>query len=179
MEKKIVSLFIVFSFSVCILCTPVFSFISRFYSGSEAFQSVKTNGFSMDVSFSGNTASNLDTFTKNIKAPNKKSIDFSSNLALMPSSVSVSAQKSIKDTPNFLKSIDFTSSSNLFSLDRLRMRTHQSQNASPLFVLFILLYIGMLRSVFVFSKNYIFYIKKPLFAQRQTEVFHLWGSYGL
>lgn len=161
---KIISFFIIFCFSACILCAPVFAFADRFFNGTEAFQSAKTNGFSADIVFSGNTASKLDSFTKNIKTPYNKIIGFSNTFALITSFTHSFAQKSGKNILNFSKLFDFTINSSIFNSDRLRLRTRHTQNESPLGVFFILLYIGMLRAVFIFSKNHIFYIKKPLFA---------------
>jgi hypothetical protein len=166
MKNKIVSFTIVLSFLACIICTPVHIFLQNFYKSGAAFKTVDLKGVAKNIVFSAEKMAGFDDFTQNIKSPKKKIFDFSSSLALM------SAKQEQKFIPansganaDFLKQFDFSNVFYFADIDRHRLRTSSGADIGTLFILFILIYIGMIRAVYSKNKNILIpNNKKPLFA---------------
>ena len=160
MKVKILSIIIFFSFSACVLSAPLHAFVRDFLLADKAFQSQEAAPFSKGFLFKM-PASKLGGFTKNIKAPDIKTDAFLGDYAI---SSPLKHRLVLEESPNnsfFTKTIANSNIFNLTLLDRLRMCGHT--NASAFFVFFILLYVGMLRAVYL-NKIFTICIKKPLFA---------------
>ena len=158
------SIFIVLSFLACIVCTPVHIFLQSFYKSSIAFKTVDIQGVTKNIVFSAEKIAGLDDFTQNIRTPNKKVFDFENSIALMSAKNEqkfIPAENSAND--GFLKQFDFSNVFYFTDTDRHRLRTRAHNDIGTLFVFFILIYIGMLRAVYLNNKNILMLGKKPLF----------------
>lgn len=168
MKNKTISLFIVFSFSACILCAPVHIFFQNFSKSSLSFKSSNIKGIAKDIVFSADKIIPLEDFTQNIKTPKKKTFDFSA----FPAVFSKAAKQKFsagENSEKFLlkKTVGFSTGFHFNNFCRHRLRTCADNNdAGILFIFFMLIYIGMLRTVVYFNnKNMIFAAnEKPLFA---------------
>jgi len=161
MKMKILSFIVFFSFSACVLGAPLHAFVRDFLLADKAFQSQEAVPFSKGFLLKNMPASKLDNFTQNIKTPDIKTHDFSSDYAIFsPAKYRLVLEENQSKT-NFTKTIVNSSDFNFTLLDRLRMCSRTA--ASAFFAFFILLYVGMLRAVYV-NKIFFICIKKPLFA---------------
>ena len=165
MKNKIVSITIVLSFLACVVCTPVHIFLQSFYQRSGmAFKTVDIQGTAKNFVFSAEKIAGLDDFTQNIKTPKKTVFDFEGNLALLSAK---QEQKFVLEKSNtntgFLKVLDFSNGFYFTDIDRHRLRAPANTDIGTLFVFFILIYIGMLRAVYLNKNILLFNIKRPLF----------------
>ena len=165
MKNKIISLIIVFSFMACILCTPIHIFFQNFYSAGLSFEKADIKGFSKNIVLSAGKIAQFDDFTQNIKTAKKKIFDFSGISALFSKA---EKQKFIpvEKAENFksLKTVDFANTFYFADTDRHRLRMCTStENIWLIFMFFILIYIGMLRAVYVNKNISLLNIEKPLF----------------
>jgi hypothetical protein len=165
MKNKIVSISIVLSFLACIVCTPAHIFLQSFYQKSSmAFKTIDIQGAAKNFVFSAEKIAGLDDFTQNIKTPKKTVFDFEGNLALLSAKQEqkfILAQSGISG--DFLKHLDFSNGFYFTDIDRHRLRTPANADIGTLFVFFILIYIGMLRAVYLNKNIPLLKIKRPLF----------------
>ncbi len=161
MKNKIVLLLTVFSFLMCILYTPVNAFILEISADNASFATITNKSFFKNTVFKHNFKFNLDGFTDNIKAK-QKNIDFSNNFVLMDkNTINLAKNRNISVQQKQIKQeIPANTYYSFDTIERWRMPAELS-DTSLLFIFFILLYIGMLRSVYVFNRNklYILYLK--------------------
>ena len=160
MKNKIVSSLTALALLACIFYTPVRVFMLEFSAENSAFATVISKSFSKNTIFKNNFKFNFNNFTDNIIAK-EKTDDFSSNFALMDKNTVRIVKQNVSETQKQLKeAIPADAHYSFGIIDRWRTRT-ALPDTSFIFVLFILLYIGMLRSVYVCSKNksYILYFK--------------------
>ena len=164
MKNKTVSVFIVLSFLACMICTPVHIFLQSFYKSSIAFQTVDLQGIAKNIVFSAEKIAGFDDFTQNIKAAKKKIFDLTGSLALLSAKQEqkFTMEKS-KASDASLKQFDFSNTFYFADTDRHRLRTHANADIGTIFIFFILIYIGMLRAVYLNNKKILLNIKKPLF----------------
>lgn len=164
MKNKFISATIVFAFLACILCTPVHIFMQSFYKSSISFENIDLKGVSKNIIFSAEKIAKFDDFTQNIKTPLKKVFDFSGVFALFSKT---EKQKFIlAENPNnfnYLTAFDIANAFKFTDPDRHRLRTHANNDFAILFIFFILIYIGMLRSVYSNKNILISNNAKPLF----------------
>lgn len=161
MKNKIISSLTALALLACILYTPVSAFLLEMSDIKASFATVASKSFSKNALLKNNFNFKFNDFTDNITAK-KKTSDFSSDFALMDKNAatlltkqnSSAAQKQIKQEIPAGGYISYG------IIDRLRTRADLSDTGLA-FVFFILLYIGMLRSVYVFKRNksYIKYFK--------------------
>lgn len=165
MKNRILSLTIIFSFLACIACTPVHIFLQSFYKSSISFKTVELQGVAKNIVFSAEKIAGMDNFTQNVKAPKKKIFEFTDSLALF--SANAKQKFILEQSPensNLFKQFDFSSVFYFSDTDRHRLRTSAGTDIGTLFVFFILIYIGMLRAIYVNKNISLLNIKKPLFA---------------
>jgi hypothetical protein len=161
MKNKLISLSIVFSIIASILCAPAYIFIQDFCSDNSVFRHIGIKGFSKNIVLSESKTAKLNDFTDNIKAKQYKNADFTDNLALLQNTKLGFVLERSQNNASQLNTIDSFAAYNFFILDRLR--TCGGNNSIPIFIFFILLYIGMLKAVYLNKNISLLNIKKPLF----------------
>ncbi|MDR1695461.1 MAG: hypothetical protein LBR69_02355 [Endomicrobium sp.] len=171
MKRKILSLSAAVLFLSGIIIAPAYCFVSEFIVKEKLYSDLNVKSFSKNIVLADSSKINFSGFTENLFGTANKDFDSSNAPALLNKDV----QKINFTSYNSFNFHAFGYKSPLFydfsASERLRSQ-FAGRNCAVLFVFFILLYIGMLRSVFVFSKtSNLFYILKPLFTQ--TRVFHL------
>jgi len=172
MKRKMSVLLTAILFLTGTIIAPVYCFASEFLVSEKIYSDSIVKSFSKNIIFTPSQKLDFGGFTKNIVSKTNENIDFSNNLALLSSNV----QRTSFTSGSHLKDQSSAYKNNLahFSISERLRGSPPGHESSMMFMLFLLLYIGLLRAVFVFSKKSntnIFYIIKPLFAK--TEVFHL------
>ncbi len=172
MKRKFLTLSTAFFLLTGIIAVPAYCFTAEFIMPQKIYSDLN---FSKNTVFTPSAKINFGGFTQNIDCKTDKNIDSSSSFALLSSNNARSAFSSSNISGSGNTIDNFHSAAYGFpAFERLRRWSYR-QTAPALFVFFILLYIGMLRSIFVFnSKTTIFYILKPLLVK--TGVFHLGAS---
>jgi hypothetical protein len=150
MKIKIISLIALFLFTACILCEPVSAFVSEI-SAAAPFAEAKAKSFSKDALLKTDAKIDFNGFTENISPKTKNNIDFASNLALLNSAPVDLKPGSANSKALYAKYLDNSIIFINLTLDKLR-----AQSPSYIVLLFpssILLYIGMLRVVYLDKNN--------------------------
>ena len=171
MKRKVLVLSTVILFLTGMIIVPAYCFVSEFIVPEKLYSELNVKSFSKNIVFTASKKINFGGFTNNLLGAADKNTDFSN----IPALLSKNEQKTYFSFANSFKSHNFDYTNHLaydFTVtERLRC-FFAGHSDRVLFIFFILLYIGMLKAVFVFyKKSNIFYIFRPLFAQ--TGVFYL------
>jgi hypothetical protein len=164
-KNKAVSFIVAFSFMACIICAPAHAFLQSFCKSSVSFEKIDAKGIPKNIILSAGKIAQFDDFTQNIKTPANEVFDF----AGVPAIFSKTGKQKIiltaaPDNVNFLNQSAVLGAFYFEDLDRHRLQMRDYAENTGLFIFFILMYIGMLRAVYL-HKNILFLnIEKPLFA---------------
>ncbi|MDR1195895.1 MAG: hypothetical protein LBL00_05400 [Endomicrobium sp.] len=165
MKNKLISFIIIFSFSACLLCTPVHIFLQSFCKSAISFKKIDVKSIPKNIVLFAGKVAQFDDFTQNIKTPSNKVFDFAGVPALFSKT---GKQKIIltayPDNVNFFSQFAVLDAFYFEDSDRHRLRTCGDAGKVCLFIFFILIYIGMLRVVYSHKNILLLNIKKPLFA---------------
>ena len=162
MKNKIISLLIIYSFFGGIMSAPVSLMARTYFNDKVLFQETEVKNAQKDMIFLADNIAPFDVFTQNIKKREKKTFDFS-----FPERLYDGAFKDKFKLEESYNKLGFSALFRLFSYnvdERQRLRTPINVNDYVIFVCFILLYIGMLKSIHLNKKDIAIFYERPLFA---------------